>query len=303
MNNHPAVLLIHKPSGVTSFSSLKPIKREIARKVGHAGTLDRFAQGLMIVLTGSCTKLNPLFSELDKRYRAVISFGSETSTLDPEGPVIAEAPVPSLKVIESVISDQFTGTIVQTPPAYSAVHVDGKRAYKLAREGKDVEIPSRMVTIFDLSIISWESPLLTIDVHCSKGTYIRSLARDIGKACHSCAHLIALERTAIGPYTLDEAADVQDIPSLQQQISTSAQRIMRLPGLGTMVLNESSARKIRYGNLPAERDIIKRNVHHEDHAAMLFDHHHQLLAVVHLDDHGLPKKLYALITSECSGND
>jgi tRNA pseudouridine55 synthase len=303
MSNHSAVLLIRKPSGVTSFSSLKPIKREIDRKVGHAGTLDRFAEGLMIVLTGSFTKLNPLFSNLDKQYRAVLSFGTETSTLDPEGPVIAEAPVPTFAMIESVLATQFMGIIAQTPPIYSAVHVDGKRAYKLARSGKDVDIPSRKVTIYDLKIIKWENPLLTIDVHCSKGTYIRSLARDIGKACGSRAHVVSLERTAIGPFSLTEASDTQDIPALYEQITSSAERINRLPGIGSLTLSETAAQKIRYGNLPSEHDIIEKTLHQKDVAAMLFDQQQHLLAVVHLDENLLPNKMYALVASECFAHD
>jgi tRNA pseudouridine55 synthase len=303
MSNHSAVLLIRKPSGVTSFSSLKPIKREIDRKVGHAGTLDRFAEGLMIVLTGSFTKLNPLFSNLDKQYRAVLSFGTETSTLDPEGPIIAEAPVPTFEMIESVLATQFMGTIAQRPPVYSAVHVDGKRAYKLARSGKDVDIPSRMVTIYDLKIIKWDDPFLTIDVHCSKGTYIRSLARDIGKACGSRAHVVALERTAIGPFSLAEASDAQDLPALYEQITSSAERINRLPGIGSLTLSETAAQKIRYGNLPSEHDIIGKAVHQKDVAAMLFDQQQHLLAVVHLDEHRMPNKMYALVASECFAHD
>lgn len=279
---------------MTSFASLKPVKRTISKKVGHAGTLDKFAEGLMIVLTGTFTKLNPLFSNLDKQYIATIEFGDETSTLDPEGEVIASAPIPSYEQIVSVLEAQFTGTIKQRPPQYSAVHVDGQRAYKLARSGQEVAMPTREVTIHGIKIISWEAPVLHLAVHCSKGTYIRSLARDIALACDSRAHLIALKRTAIGPYRLEEAVDPEDSEALVQHASDSSMRLKRLPHMGRITVDEEAARRLTYGNLPPERAIVDSMVKSDDTFAMIHDRDGNLLAVVGIDENGIPDKVYSL---------
>jgi len=298
MTTRTSLLLLHKPIGVTSFSSLKPVKRFVDKKTGHAGTLDRFAEGLMIVLTGAFTKLNPLCSGLDKRYIATISFGEETSTLDPEGKCIAEGPIPTRETIESVLDEQFIGEILQTPPEYSAVHIQGKRAYQLARAGESVDIPARTVFIHRLKILSWESPVLTVEVHCSKGTYIRSLARDIAIACGSRAHLIALKRTAIGPFSLDEAIASDDESVLVEHAKASIDRVSRLPGIGSIVIDAETARRMCYGNLPVKRGIIGRSMHDEDRYAMVFDESGVLLAIVGLDGNQEPNKVFAVVPVE-----
>ena len=298
MINRPSLLLLKKPVGVTSFASLKPVKRYVDRKTGHAGTLDRFAEGLMIVLTGSFTKLNVLCSGLDKKYVANIAFGRETSTLDPEGVCIAEAPIPTIETITSVIKEQFLGEIDQTPPAYSAIHVQGKRAYQLARAGKEVEIPSRTITIHNLEIQAWDPPVLTVEVHCSKGTYIRSLARDIAIACDSRAHLIALKRIAIGPFTLDEAILSECETSLVEHAQHSIRRVARLPGMGICVVNAEAARRMSYGNLPDKHGIMRRCMQENDRYAMVLDDRGALRAVVGLDSEQVPNKVFSVVSEE-----
>lgn len=196
-----AVIITKKESGVTSFQSLSPIKKIYkGSKVGHCGTLDKFASGLMIVLTGEAAKLNPVFSGFDKSYRARIMLGCETDTLDPEGEVVRRCDhIPSIDEIEKILPS-FTGEIEQIPPVYSAIHVGGKRAYELARSDREVEMKARKVRIHSLSVLSYEAPYLVIDCRVSKGTYIRSLARDIAAAAGSAGHLTALERYSIGPF-------------------------------------------------------------------------------------------------------
>lgn len=199
-----SVLLQDKAAGETSFRSLGRVKRDFrGSKVGHAGTLDRFATGLMLVLTGEATKLNPLFSGMDKSYRATICFGSETDTLDPEGSVVATAPIPSEETVRSVVSS-FVKRQLQTPPIYSAIHVDGKRAYREAMKGRDIEMPEREITVYSASLESYDDGLAVVSFSVSKGTYIRSLARDIGLKCDSRAHLVQLDRFELGPYTRDD---------------------------------------------------------------------------------------------------
>ena len=209
------LILLNKKTGVTSFEALRDIKRTLGTgKVGHTGTLDKFAQGLLLVLTGRALKLSKWFSGCDKQYIGKIHFGAETDTLDPEGTIVAQAPVLSLEQVEQVLP-QFTGAIMQSPPAYSAIHINGKRASELARSGKQVEMKKRPVTIYKLDLISWEAPFAEIFVHCSSGTYIRSLARDIALAAGSRAHLCALTRTQIAGFSLERAENIE--PKVREQ--------------------------------------------------------------------------------------
>jgi len=197
------LILFNKQPGVTSFDALRDIKRALnTGKVGHTGTLDKFAQGLLIVLTGKALKLSQWFSNCDKKYTGKIKFGAETDTLDPEGNVIAEAALPSREKVEEVIS-AFTGNILQEPPVYSAIHINGKRASSLARAGQLPEMKKREVVIHKLELINWQPPFAEIFVHCSSGTYIRSLARDIALAAGSRAHLCGLFRTQVAGFELD----------------------------------------------------------------------------------------------------
>ena len=196
------LILLNKKPGVTSFDALGEIKRALGTgKVGHTGTLDKFAQGLLVVLTGRALRLSKWFSDCDKQYLGKICFGMETDTLDPEGSVIAKAEVPARKQVEQVLG-QFTGNILQAPPAYSAIHIDGKRASELARAGKAPEMKKRPVTVYSLELQSWTPPFAEIFVHCSSGTYIRSLAKDIALAAGSRAHLVELARIRVSGFGL-----------------------------------------------------------------------------------------------------
>jgi len=203
MNPHiDGLILLNKPPGLTSFDTLRGIKRILGTgKVGHTGTLDKFAEGLLLILTGRALKLSQWFTHCDKQYEGTICFGAETDTLDPEGAFLANAPLPSREAVERALS-QFRGEIVQAPPAYSAIHIDGERASALARRGEAPEMQKRPVTIYRLEILSWEPPHAKIFVHCSSGTYIRSLARDIALAAGSRGHLTALIRTQVGGFKL-----------------------------------------------------------------------------------------------------
>lgn len=197
--------LFDKKEEITSFSSLNEFKRLYrGEKVGHAGTLDKFASGLMIVMVGGATKLNPVFSSFDKRYIARIKFGVETDTLDREGSVVkTSSHIPSEEEVLSVLPS-FLGRRMQVPPLYSAVHVDGKRAYREARKNHEIEMPEREIEIKSLSLVSMEGDEAVIDCRVSKGTYIRSLARDISLSLSSCGHLTQLRRVEVGPFTLGD---------------------------------------------------------------------------------------------------
>jgi len=200
------IVLLAKQSGRTSFSSLTVIKKALGTsKVGHTGTLDSFADGLLVVLSNRLTRLVPAITDFDKEYTALIEFGSETDTLDPTGNVIKTAPVPAKEDVLKALPF-FTGPIMQKPPVFSALHVNGQRASDMARKGLEVDIPARPVTIHELELLDFKDKYALIRVRCSKGTYIRCLGRDIAEKCGSCAHLKALRRTRVGPFKLEEAA-------------------------------------------------------------------------------------------------
>ena len=199
------IVLLKKQPGKTSFSSLSSVKRALGTtKVGHTGTLDSFADGLLVVLVGKLTHLVPHITNFDKTYIALVEFGTETDTLEPTGQVIKTGRIPTKEEVESVLP-KFMGEIDQIPPAYSALHVDGKRASDLIREGKSVELKSRKITISSIKLLDFSEKYLRIEVSCSKGTYIRSLARDIANACGTVAHLKELRRTRVGPFCLEDA--------------------------------------------------------------------------------------------------
>ncbi len=284
MGTHASILLVNKRSGLTSFSSLNAIKRTVDPKVGHAGTLDKFAEGLLVVLTGSMTKLNVLFSTMDKSYRATIRFGLETDTLDPEGEVIARADPPSRETIQSAIPS-FLGEIMQAPPLYSALHIQGKRASDIARSGKHVEMTQRPITVHDFSLVSYEEGVLVADIHVSKGTYIRSLARDLGLACGSRAYLQALQRTSIGPFSLEESVYADDAEALLSSMRHTDSYLARVPSVSIFEVPDDQLFRLANGSFPnALREV--RLSEHELYGA-LYSRDGVLRAVADMDKHQL----------------
>jgi len=242
----PGLILLHKQPGLTSFDSLKVVKRALGTgKAGHTGTLDKFAQGLLLVLTGKALKLSQWFTHCDKQYEGTIRFGIETDTLDPEGTSIAEAPLPSREAVERALT-LFRGKIEQAPPAYSAIHIEGERASVLARRGEAPEMKKRPVKVYRLELSSWDPPFAGISVHCSSGTYIRSLARDIALAAGSRAHLTALVRTKVAGFRLEDAVSPlagEWVPTLRP-IDRAVFEALGLPCLET---DPEMARKITHG--------------------------------------------------------
>lgn len=199
-----------KPEGMTSYRFLERCADLVGPgvKAGHAGTLDSFASGVLICLFGSYTRLSDWFMGSGKTYEADILFGEETDTLDPEGRVVATAPLPSREALEAALP-AFRGRIMQAPPAYSSVHVDGMRARERAVLGQDVHPAARPVEILSLQLNSYDGAVAKVTVECSKGTYIRSLARDIALACGSRGRLSALRRTRSGPFSADQGLPLE----------------------------------------------------------------------------------------------
>ena len=238
--NLDRVILIDKPAGITSFGVVSRVRRQLTEqlqlkkgkeqperkprfspgatrktvslsriRVGHTGTLDPFATGLLILLSGKMTKKSDEFLKLDKVYEATIELGATSTTGDPEGEVTnyelrRTKNAPSHVMVEKIL-ESFTGEIEQIPPVYSAIKVDGQRAYKLARQGKQVEMPTRQVIIHSIELLEFNFPELKIRVHCSSGTYIRTLAEDIGKALGTGAYTKELRRLKVGNYDVADA--------------------------------------------------------------------------------------------------
>ena len=202
-----AVLPIDKPKGWTSFDVVRRLRGLLqVRKVGHAGTLDPAATGLLICLVGRATKRMESFMHMPKAYEAVMRLGESTPSHDAETPVSERASWEHLARHDlERVREQFIGPIEQVPPMYSAVKVKGERLYKKARRGEVVDRKPSVVTIHDLTLGDWQGPDVTFSVRCSKGTYIRALARDMGQSLGVGAHLVALRRTAIGPYNVAQA--------------------------------------------------------------------------------------------------
>ena len=197
-------LVLDKPAGLSSAKALNAVKRRLARgtKVGHAGTLDPFATGVLVVLVGGATRLCERVMGLPKRYEATLRLGATTPTLDPESPEqpVPGAVAPSLDAVKRVLAG-FQGEIEQVPPAHSAIKVDGRRAYDLARAGESVQLPPRKVRIDRVELFGFEWPNLRLAVECGRGFYVRSFARDVGEALGTGAYLTALRRTHVGPFS------------------------------------------------------------------------------------------------------
>jgi len=202
------ILLIDKPVGRTSFSLVAQMRRlSKIKKIGHAGTLDPFATGVLVLLIGKTyTRLSDSFLTDDKAYRAELTLGASTDSFDHTGIIKSQSEkIPSLEEIEAVLT-RYQGMIEQTPPMFSAKKINGKKLYELARKGQEIERKPVPVTV-KTTLISYEYPKLTIDVECSKGTYIRSLAHDIGLDLSCYAHLTALKRTKSGAFRIEECID------------------------------------------------------------------------------------------------
>lgn len=211
--NDFGLIIVDKPVGPTSHRVVSIVRQGTGiRKVGHAGTLDPRASGVLVLCLGAATRLSEYLSTDSKRYEAVIRFGSSTETFDSEGEMVRiTGAAPQLEDIREVLVE-FEGEIEQVPPAYSAIKIQGKKAYELARQGEDVELEPRTVTVYELLFVEYRPPDLLIEIECSAGTYIRSLANDLGERLTTGAHLASLRRTKAGVFTLEDSVP---LPALE----------------------------------------------------------------------------------------
>ncbi len=244
---------INKPTGMTSHDVVAIIRKHLKQKrVGHAGTLDPLASGVLPICVGQATRVAEYLSESGKAYQADINFGTATDTYDAEGTITATASTAdlTLNMIQETL-EQFRGPQMQYPPLYSAIKIQGQPAYKRARAGEVIVLEPRPIVIHSLEILEWIPPRLTLAIECSKGTYIRSLAHDLGMQLGCCAYLEALVRTRSGPFTLSDSitleqfADAVETNSIQHYSFPLDKALEQYPA---MKLDVETAERIKHGN-------------------------------------------------------
>jgi tRNA pseudouridine55 synthase len=241
-------LLLDKPVGLSSSRTLQEAKKLLgAKKAGHAGTLDPLASGLLLILVGEATKFAGPMLESDKEYLATVKLGVTTSTADAEGAVLEERPVQvSAEQVAAALA-RFRGTIEQLPPMHSALKRDGVPLYRLARAGRTVERARRRVEIHELEVLQCAPPILELRVRCSKGTYIRTLAEDIGAALGTGAHLAALRRTGSGRFHVRDAATLEELRALPNRRAALLPLRVLLEGLPSTELDAAAEARLRNG--------------------------------------------------------
>ncbi len=238
------LLLLDKPAGISSHDAVLAARRALGEKrIGHAGTLDPFATGLLVLLTGRATRLLPYISGEPKVYDATIQFGSETDTEDPLGHVIREAPCPSEDSVRAALP-ALTGVIEQVPPAYSAKRVDGQRAYEAARAGVTLELKPVAITVHSWEVLAWHGDSCDVRIVCGGGTYVRSLARDLARRVESAAHLRALRRVAAGAFDVSAA---QPVNALRDERPNLRSPLEALPHMPHVALTNDEVHRIRRG--------------------------------------------------------
>jgi tRNA pseudouridine55 synthase len=254
------VLVLDKPVGLTSHDVVQIIRRGTGiRRAGHTGTLDPRASGVLVVLVGPAVRLSEYVSASDKRYQATIRLGASTDTYDSEGVVTSSADVGDITEEQfDEILQRFVGQIEQVPPPYSAVKVKGRKAYEMARKGEEVDLEPRTIEVYSLEVLEWAPPEAVIDVYCSSGTYVRSLAHDLGRDLGTGAHLIGLRRTKSGRFTLRDAVPLRrlqeafDAGNWYRFLIPAAEALSDWP---MVELNADQVELIRHGHrIPVEAD-------------------------------------------------
>lgn len=240
------VLLVDKPAGLSSHDVVDRVRRTIgAKRIGHGGTLDPFATGLLTLLVGRATRLLPHLAHDPKVYRATIRFGVATTTDDATGEPLGQAPVPSPSAVDDAMA-AMTGHLLQRPPAFSAKQVGGVRAYKAARRGRPLELEPVSVRVHGWRVIARDGANLDVEISCGPGTYVRALARDLGEASSSVAHLAALRRVRNGPFAVESAQSLEAVESEGPRLLPPAAAVAHLP---QQKLDDLDARRIVHGQM------------------------------------------------------
>ncbi len=264
------VLVIDKPIGMTSHDVVNAVRFGTGiRRAGHTGTLDPRASGVLVILVGPAVRLSEYVSASDKRYQAIIRMGASTDTFDADGRFTRQVQ-PTINVTEQQFEDalkNFVGEIEQTPPPYSAVKVRGRRAYDMARRGEAVTLPPRKINVYHLEVLEWAPPEVVVDVHCSSGTYVRSLANDLGEALGTGAYLVGLRRTKSGRFSLRDAIPLRKLQEAFRAGNWYQYLIPAAEALGdwpAVELNPDEVEAVKHGHRipanPADRPGINNLV-------------------------------------------
>ncbi len=286
-----SIVLIDKPAGITSFDSISRFKKIVGiKKVGHSGTLDKFATGLLIVGTGKATKLTRYFLESDKEYEGLILLGKETDTCDVTGEVISEGFTGNIS--EDQIREAlqgFLGESRQLPPEYSSLKINGKRASDLARKGESVSLEKRPITVYGIDplVIDLKEGTVRFKVSCSKGTYIRSIARDLGRILGCGACLKELRRTGSGHFSVDNAASLDEIKDVAENRDGGKSGFVLRPEealshFGKIYLSEEASARVLNGAYFTREQVDQLERKNGD-LFLLFDNRHSLIAIVEID--------------------
>lgn len=246
------LLVINKPAGISSRDCVNRVQRAIANKrfkVGHCGTLDPLATGVLLVALGEATRLVEQFHELDKRYLAKFEFGKDSDTLDCDGEVTAydDLPIPSPQQLDMAYHKWVGPAVQQRPPRYSAIKIQGQRAYDLSRRGEEFEPDARPVAIHSLQVTDYQFPKWSLDIHCGSGTYVRSIGRDVAEDLGQVAIMTDLVRTAIGPFTLNEAHPLDSLQTPTDVASRLRSPLEGLPNWHRAAITDSQAIALRHG--------------------------------------------------------
>jgi tRNA pseudouridine55 synthase len=249
------ILVLDKPVGLTSHDVVDIVRRGTnIRRAGHTGTLDPRASGVLVVLVGPAVRLSEFVSASDKRYQAIIRLGGSTDTYDADGRFMRQPNSASVNVTEQQFEEvlqRFVGEIEQTPPPFSAVKVHGRKAYEMAREGEPVELAPRKINVYHLEVLEWAPPEVVIDVHCSSGTYVRSLANDLGAALGCGAYLVGLRRTKSGRFSLRDAVPLRKLQEAftvgnwYQYLIPAAEALAEWPAVE---LNPDEVEEVKHGH-------------------------------------------------------
>jgi tRNA pseudouridine55 synthase len=286
-------LIIDKPEGITSTDVVRIVKRHLKpQKIGHAGTLDPLATGILPIGMGEATKTMPYIVDQSKDYEFAVKWGEATSTDDREGHVVATSShIPKDKEIEAILSE-FIGRITQIPPVFSAIKIDGKRAYERARAGEDVEMPSREVDVESLKLIktSKKDNISSFFVRCGKGTYVRSLGRDMAKKLGTKGHIVSLRRTRVGPFSENSAILLDllnDISHIPPACGTILPVMTALDDISALAISDEEEELIRQGQ-PIFHTASKDG-------PIILTHSEQLVAIANvIDGHIHPKRVFNL---------
>ena len=256
------LLLVDKPAGMSSHAVVEHARRALGtRRVGHAGTLDPFATGLLIVLVNRATRLLPFLDNEPKCYRARVRFGVQTTTDDLDGEVIATAPPPQPAIVERAIAS-LTGHLLQRPPAFSAKQVGGVRAYAAARRGTPLNLEPVGVTVFEWRVLNRDDADLDVEIVCSGGTYVRALARDLGEATGSAAHLAELRRLRSGRFSVEDAIPFDRLDAADFELLSPALAVAQLP---VQTLDDLDAQRVCHGQtVPATAEGALVALNHRD---------------------------------------